>query len=201
MTSIVSPQRTIVLLPQNELDDPAFIDLVASFVRAYAKLTSANRVYVTHIDNWFGERWLGFAGKFRGVAGIRQRRGKLGIDVRDRSLAVPPFRPSRVQGYAGFSIGTDGNSEDIRPAELHCEKNGGWIHTLVGDGLYFWYSGKTSENTNGCLMAYELSSGGQDAWYLNFSKSHPGVWEVVSCRNTQIVECRAIAAQHYAGVG
>jgi hypothetical protein len=124
-------------LPHNELDDPAFISLIGSFVRAYAKMTSANRIYLTHIDNWFGERWLGFAGKFRGIAGIRQRRGELGIDVRRRSLAIPPFRPSRVQAYAGFSIDSDGNIDEIRPARLHREKNGGWIHTLFGDGLYF----------------------------------------------------------------
>ena len=96
-----------MVIPHNELDDPAFISLVGTFVNAYANSASATRIYLIHIDNWFGERWLGFAGKFRGIAGIRQRRGKLGVDERTRSLAIPPFRPSRVQTYAGFSIADD----------------------------------------------------------------------------------------------
>ena len=190
-----------MVLPNNELDDPAFISLIGSYVFAYAKSTSATRIYLIHIDNWFGERWLGFAGKFRGIAGIRQRRGKLGIDKRTRSLAIPPFRPSRVQAYAGFSIAGGGTIKECYAPALHCEKNGGSIHTLSGDGLYAWYSGNTATNTTGCLMVYELNPGGQDAWYLNFSTDAAGKWNVAYCRNTQLAECRAIADQHYNEVG
>ena len=190
-----------MVLPQNELDDPAFISLIGSFVTAYARSTSATRVYLIHIDNWFGERWLGFAGKFRGIAGIRQRRGKLGIDEHTRSLAIPPFRPSRVQSYAGFSIAEDGTIKEFSASPLHREKNGGCIHTLFGDGLYAWYSGNTADNSTGCLMVYELNAGGQDAWYLNFSTDATGKWKVVSCRNTQLAECRQIADQHHKNAG
>jgi hypothetical protein len=190
-----------VVLPHNELDDPAFISLIGSFVIAYAESTSATRIYLIHVDNWFGERWLGFAGKFRGIAGIRQRRGKLGIDERTRSLAIPPFRPSRVQAYAGFSIAEDGTTKEVYASPLHRERNGGCIQTLFGDGLYAWYSGNTAQNTTGCLMVYELNAGGQNAWYLNFSTDAAGKWNVASCRNTQLAECRAIADQHYNKAG
>ena len=186
-----------MVIPHNELDDPAFISLIGAFVNAYAKSASATRIYFIHIDNWFAERWLGFAGKFRGIAGIRQRRGKLGVDVRTRSLAIPPFRPSRVQAYAGFSIAEDGTINEITAYPLQREKNGGCIHTLSGDGLYAWYSGNTAQNTTGCLMVYELNPGGQDAWYLNFSNDASGKWDVASCRNTQLAECRAISRLHY----
>lgn len=189
-----------MVLPHNELDDPAFIGLLGSFVNAYAQSSSATRIYLIHIDNWFGERWLGFAGKFRGIAGIRQRRGKLSVD-RTPSLAIPPFRPSRVQAYAGFSVAEDGTISKLSAYPLHREKNGGCIHTLFGDGLYAWYSGNTAHNTTGCLMVYELNSGGQDAWYLNFSTDASGKWDVASCRNTQLAECRAISGQHYDAVG
>ncbi|PQO27136.1 hypothetical protein [Blastopirellula marina] len=184
-------------LPHNELDDPAFISLVGAFVTAYAKSTSATQIYLIHIDNWFGERWLGFAGKFRGIAGIRQRRGQLGINERTRSLATPPFRPSRVQAYAGYSRSADGTMQEYSVSPLHWEKNGGRIHTLLRDGLYSWYSGNTAHNTTGCLMVYELNPGGQDAWYLNFSTDTAGKWDVTSCRNTQLSECHAISSQHY----
>lgn len=188
-----------MLLPQNESDDPAFIGLVGAFVRTYAKLNSATEIRVIHIDNWFGERWLGFAGTFGGIAGVRQRRGKLGTDGA-KSLAIPPFRPTRVQAYAGFSIDDDGNFAEVPMSPLHCEKNGGWIHTLIRKGLYAWYSGNTAKTSTGCLMVYELNSGGEDAWYLKFSRDSTGKWDVISCRNRQLPECRRISAQHYAEV-
>lgn len=56
-----------------EIDDAAFVSLAGSFVNHYATLTSCQKVLVIHIDNWFGERWLGFAGKYKGVAEIRAR--------------------------------------------------------------------------------------------------------------------------------
>lgn len=190
-----------MVLPQNERDDPSFIGLIGSFVTAYARSTSAARICLIHIDNWFGERWLGFAGKFRGVAGIRQRRGKLGINERARSLAIPPFRPSRVQAYAEFALSEDGTMNEITAYPLHCEKNGGCIRTLLGTGLFAWYSGNTAKNSTGCLMIYELNLGGQDAWYLNFSTDECGKWDVTSCRNTQLAECRAISARYYTTMG
>lgn len=191
-----------MVLPQNQRDDPSFISLIGAFVNAYATSTSAKLIYLIHIDNWFGERWLGFAGTFRGAAGIRQRRGKLGIDKRTRSLAIPPFRPSRVQASAGFMLCEDGTVVEIPVYPLHCEKNGGCIRTLFGNsGLYAWYSGNTAHNSTGCLMVYELNPGGQDAWYLNFSVDEVGKWNVISCRNTQLAECRAISARYYNEVG
>ena len=184
-----------MILPQNENDDEQFISLVDSFVRAYRVENSAKRVVLIHIDNWFGERWLGFAGKFRGIAGIRQRNGKLGIDG-DRSLSIPPFRPTRVQDYAGFDFDGDTVTPFV-PRQIHREKNGGCTQRLLFNGLYVWYSGNTSINTNGCLMVYELNRDGQNAWYLQFQKAINGKWDVVSCRNTQLARCRAISELHY----
>jgi hypothetical protein len=186
-----------VILPHNQLDDTAFIRLLGSFVAAYVKSTSATRIYLTHIDNWFGESWLGFAGKWQGIAGVRQRRGRLSTDTRSRSLAIPPFRPTRVQSYAGYEVTAEGTLLEFAVSPLHCEKNGGCIQTLFGEGLFVWYSGNTSENSTGSLLVYELNFGGQDAWYLNFSTDDHAKWNVISCRNTQLKECRAIADRHY----
>ena len=184
-----------LILPQNKTDDPQFISLLDSFVRAYLAENSAKHVLLIHIDNWFGERWLGFAGKFRGIAGVRQRKGELGVDGK-RSLAIPPFRPSRVQNYAGFTF-DDESSTPFEIGPIHREKNGGWTQRLWSNGLYAWYSGNTSVNTNGCLMIYELNRDGQNAWYLQFQQDGNGKWDVVSCRNTQIARCRAISERHY----
>ena len=185
-----------MILPQNDNDDEQFISLVDSFVRAYRAENSAQHVALIHIDNWFGERWLGFAGKFRGMASIRQRHGKLGIDG-ERSLAIPPFRPTRVQAYAGFTFNVDDTTTPYQLWPIHREKNGGWTQRLWGSGLYAWYSGNSAINTNGCLMVYELNREGQNAWYLQFQKDSNRKWDVVSCRNTQIARCRAISDDHY----
>jgi hypothetical protein len=143
-------------------------------------------------------RWLGFAGKYKGIAGIRQRKGQLAVDVPQRSLANPPFRPSRIQAYADFEMHEDGSTSELEPYILHVEKTGGLAGRLFGQGLYAWYSGNTNNNSNGSLMVYELSSGGQNAWYLNFQQDSTGRWDVVSCRNTQFAECRRVSANHYA---
>lgn len=189
-----------VQLPHNANDDSGFIALIGSFISTYSTSLSAKRIVLIHVDNWFGERWLGFAGKFKGIAGIRQRRGKLGVDG-DRSLATPPFRPSRIQSYAGYSLDSDGSLASIPITPLHYEKNGGFVQTLIRNGLYAWYSGNTAHNTTGCLMLYELNSGGEDAWYIQFAPDPVGKWNVVSCRNTQIADCRAISEKHYQQMG
>ncbi len=185
-------------LPSNENDDAAFIALVGTFVIHYVPALSSYRVRLIHVDNWFGESWLGFAGKYKGIAAIRQRRGELAVDERQRSLANPPFRPSRIQAYAGIEFHEDGSTSPFEPYPLHVEKKGGLAGRLFGNGLYAWYSGNTKNNSNGSLMVYELSSGGQNAWYLNFQLDSRRRWDVTFCRNTQITECRKISAEHYA---
>ena len=178
-------------LSVTDIDDPAFVALANSFLVHYFEYYSPRFIYVTHINNWFGERWLGFAGKFKGVAGIRQRRGKLGTD--GPSLAIPPFKPSRVISSVGLQLRDDEWSSF--DATLHMDKNGGIVHTLYNAGLFLWYSGNTIENTTASLMFYEVNRGGQNAWYLNFEKKDD--WQFVSCRNIASEECRKIADEHF----
>ncbi len=45
-------------------------------------------------------------------------------------------------------------------------------------------------------MVYELNDGGENAWYIQFQKTNDR-WAVTMCRNTQMRECKAIAASHY----
>ncbi len=60
-------------LMNTESDDPRFVALASTFISHYAEICHHPFVKVIQIDNWFGERWLGFAGKFKGIAGMRNR--------------------------------------------------------------------------------------------------------------------------------
>lgn len=56
------------------------------------------RLYVIRIDNWFGPKWMHFAGKFTAGKGAA-------IGVHKTRLHVPPFVPSRVVRQRVFGGG------------------------------------------------------------------------------------------------
>ncbi len=176
-------------LIDTEIDDSAFVALASSFASHYAELYKHPLVKVIHIDNWFGERWLGFAGKFKGIAGIRNR----SLHMR---LPVPPFRPSRVVSAYDFRRNPDGSytRSQGRISTLHAEKNGGIVWNLYEPGLYCWYSGNTSTNTTASLMIYDVTRDGNNAWYVMFDKSDE--WNFTKCRNVSPEECMKIVNAH-----
>src|SRR5690349_19533022 len=45
-------------------DAPRFIHIVQNLAVGVAREQQPKRVYVIRIDNWFGPKWLNFAGKF-----------------------------------------------------------------------------------------------------------------------------------------
>jgi len=176
-------------LTSTPIDDPAFVALVSTFVSHYADLYRSRDVTVIHIDNWFGERWLGFAGTFQGIAGIRNR-------SLHASLPTPPFRPSRVVSVLHFDRNDDGTYTGGAgsPTLLHVEKNGGVILPLFSPGLYGWYSGNTMSNTTASLMLYDVTRKGNNAWYLMFARRDE--WGVAKCVNVSRDECVRIMKSH-----
>jgi hypothetical protein len=177
---------------ETEFDDPDFVALVSAFVSHYAELYAHTFVKVIHIDNWFGERWLGFAGKFQGIAGMRN----LSLHMR---LPAPPFRPSRVISCYDFDRTADKMYTRTKGdfSNIHAEKNGGDVWHLYRPGLYCWYSGNTRANTTASLMIYDVTSVGNkrvgyDAWYVMFDKNEE--WGFTKCRNVSPEECIKIAS-------
>jgi len=178
----------IELIP-TEIDDPKFISLTNSFISHFAVQRDPPIVRAIHIDNWFGQRWLGFAGKLKGIAGIRNR--KLYT-----ALPVPPFRPSRVVSAYSFKPNEDGSYLRRQGRfNLHAEKNGGIIWHLHVCGLYCWYSGNSLSNTKGCLMIYEVTEYGNDAWYIMFDRMKN--WNLSRCVNIPTSECSQIIDAHH----
>ena len=174
-------------LPVTEIDDPAFVVVVSAFVSHYADLYAHAEVKVIQIDNWFGERWLGFAGKYIGVAGMRNR----SLHTR---LPAPPFRPTRVLACHDFLLTEDKTYARTEGdySRLHAEKNGGEVWHVYRPGLYCWYSSNTRSNSTACLMIYDVTRAlegriGYDAWYVQFDRKEQ--WEFTKCRGVSPQEC------------
>ncbi len=176
-----------IAIDTTPIDDCNFVDLVATFVSHYATLYSSNMVRVIHVDNWFGARWLGFAGKILGAAGARNRK------INDATLPSPPFRPSRIITALTYDRGIDGRytRTESSLAGLHAEKNGAQFWHLHRPGLYCWYSGNTLSNTTGSLMIYDVTRDGSSGWYVFFDRNSD--WHVTGTTNVTREECTRIA--------
>jgi hypothetical protein len=163
-------------------DSAEFIEkaraLAIGVVRDYAPA----RLYVIRIDNWFGPKWMHFAGKF--TAGTRIRGfPTAAIGVHKTRLHVPPFVPSRVIGQQVFP-GPD-YEETVAAAPLHIECPSKQALTrriadIDKDAAFLWFSGESEVQRRGSVMVYlpdafdstaprrgKLGSNG--AFYLGFS--------------------------------
>ena len=172
-------------------DDLGFVTAVAEAVTGAAARGRFRSVRVVQIDGWFGPRWLGFCGKWRGVAGVQMWR------VNDARMPVPPFRPSRVVDERRLRL--DGRAWREEPAggPLHVEKNGGAFRELLSSGLYVWYSGGTAAegHTTGTLMVTEVEVGRGDGWYTQFdrpARDAGGRWVVGRVANITRPELAAL---------
>ncbi|MBA2114285.1 hypothetical protein HOV93_14420 [Planctomycetes bacterium FF15] len=173
-------------LPLTSDDHPDFIQIVESFVEHYAGLYHPPGIMVYHVDNWFGERWLGFVGKFKGVAGVRNR------SVNNTTLPLPPFRPSRILSCRDFASTPDDGYQLLNSTSrgMHEERNGGEFRNLNRLNLYCWYSGNTKTNSNGSLMIYDVTHEGSTGWYIGFSRIKD--WSIARTVNITREECQRI---------
>ena len=175
-----------IQLTATEIDDPAFVNLVSLFVSHYVDAYDVPAVHVIHIDNWFGDRWLGFRGKIMGAAGVRNR------NIKDCTLPAPPFKPSRIESALELHRNSDARytvvSDSI--AGLHADKPGSEFWYLTRPGIYSWYSGNTRTNTTGSLMVYDVTREGSSGWYIGFDRDPD--WRPTTTRNVSLEECKAI---------
>jgi hypothetical protein len=150
------------------LDDSEFLAWVERIIAGVETRFETDQCYVIKIDNWFGQRWLGFSGKTLGALGVANLR-----------LTLPPFVPSRVVSQRRFL------SEGTRPGQeqrLHVWQSSGQnlqrhADIVVHEASVFWYSGGTKENHRASFMAYVLTPEGHWPWYIGLRKKE--TWEVV----------------------
>jgi hypothetical protein len=158
------------------------------------------RLYVIRIDNWFGPKWMHFAGKF--TAG-RRLRGfpTAAIGVHKTRLHVPPFVPSRVVEQRAF-LGPDcEETAAAPPLHIECRSKEALSRRIADidkDAAFLWFSGESEAQKRGSVMVYLSDALGataprrrglfyRDAFYVGFSQRERG-WEPAMLRGVSRTE-------------
>jgi hypothetical protein len=168
----------MVRYTQSEVtDDPRFLEWVEAVVTGVEESFKTDLAFVVKIDNWFGQRWLGFSGKTLGVAGVRKEK-----------LTLPPFVPSRV--LAQRRVRREGTVPG-RHKRLHVWQSSGqnlqrYTEVVLHDAHAFWYSGGSASSDRASFMAYVSTPDGHWPWYVSLQRKK--IWRVVECIGVRIPE-------------
>ena len=147
-------------------DDRDFVFLAKQIIVRSATVNEQTNVAIIHIKNWFGERWLGFHGKFLGAAGVRSR-------SLTKNLILPPFNPNRVLSQEGYALNEHQTLEETRTLYLHTNRASSEnLDNVINErGIYAWYSSNSANNKKASLMIYNVDTVNSFAWYARFSKN------------------------------
>ena len=131
-------------------DSAEFIEKARAIAIGVAQEYESARLYVIRIDNWFGPKWMHFAGKFTAGKGAA-------IGVHKSPLHVPPFVPHRVVGERVFA-GPD-YEKTVAAAPLHIEIPSKLalqrrIEDIDKDAAFLWFSGESEAQKRGAVMVY-----------------------------------------------
>lgn len=165
----------MIPIPLQSGDDSSFLKQLEGFVNGLLSLYSPKEVYLVHIDNWFGEKWLGFSGKVFGALGVSN----------SKELTIPPFVPNRVISQRYFSTDSNGAYlEKESPLQLHIEQESEnnlsrKMQHLVPSSVVIWYSGNSDSNGRGVVMAYVPVKDQYITKYLEFESPNWNISKVV----------------------
>jgi hypothetical protein len=169
-------------------DSAKFIEKARAISIGVAQEYEPARLYVIRIDNWFGPKWMHFAGKFTAGKGAA-------IGVHKSPLHVPPFVPHRVIAERAFA-GPD-FEKTVAAAPLHIEIPSKYalrrrIADIDKEAAFVWFSGESEAQKRGSVMVYlpvtsnspkpkrkDLGSSG--AFYMGFSNNETN-WEPAMLR-------------------
>ena len=181
-------------------DSAEFIGKAQALAIGIAQDYEPARLYVIRIDNWFGPKWMHFAGKF--TAGKRPRGfPTAAIGVHKTRLHVPPFVPHRVLAERVF-VGPD-FEKTVAAVPLHIEIPSKIalqrrIADIDKDAAFVWFSGESEAQKRGAVMVYlpddfdptaphrgtlghRSKLGSSGAFYVGFSRREIG-WEPAMLR-------------------
>jgi hypothetical protein len=169
-------------------DSAEFIEKARALAIGVAQDCEPARLYIIRIDNWFGPKWMHFAGKF--TAGKHAA-----IGVHKTRLHVPPFVPNRVVAERVFA-GPD-HEETIAAAPLHIEcPSKQALHRLIADidkdAAFVWFGSESEAQKRGSVMVYlpvtfdpaarrRSNLSGRGAFYAGFSQRATS-WEPAMLR-------------------
>jgi hypothetical protein len=169
-------------------DSGEFMRKVQALVVGVARDYEPARLYVVRIDNWFGPKWMHFAGKFTAGKGFA-------IGVHKTTLHVPPFVPHRAVTERVF-VGPNYEEAVVRPP-LHIECTSELALTrriadVDKEAAFVWFSSKSEVQKRGSIMVYLPAASAPTAsrrdgprrtgaFYIGFSQREGG-WEPAMLR-------------------
>jgi len=169
-------------------DSAEFIGKARAIAIGVAQDFAPARLYVIRIDNWFGPRWMHFAGKF--TVGKVGKFHAIGIGVHKARLHVPPFVPSRVVEQRVFVSPEYEETAAVEP--LHIEIPGKLalqrrIADIDKNAAFMWFSGESEAQKRGSVMVYlpvtfdqtasrQRKLGSSGAFYMGFLNNEKS-WE------------------------
>ena len=131
-------------------DSAEFMEKIRALAIGVARDCEPARLYIVRIDNWFGPKWMHFAGKFSVAKGA-------GFGVHKTRLHVPPFVPNRVIAERVF-VGPDYEETVVAPP-LHIEcPSKQALMRLIDDidkeAAFIWFSSESEAQKRGAVMVY-----------------------------------------------
>jgi hypothetical protein len=136
-------------------DSTEFMEKVQALVIGVARDYLPARLYVIRIDNWFGPKWMHFAGKF--TAGKTKVIGVAAIGVHKRILHVPPFVPHRVIAKRVFQGPEYGKSVTRPPLHIECTSEFALTRRIADvdkEAAFVWFSSESETQKRGSIMVY-----------------------------------------------
>ena len=175
-------------------DSAEFIEKARAIAIGVAQEFEPMRLYVIRIDNWFGPRWMHFAGKFTVAKGAA-------IGIHKSPLHVPPFVPHRVVAERVFA-GPD-FEKMVAAAPLHIKVPSKIalqrrIADIDKEAAFVWFSGESEIQKRGAVMVYlpvasdspspkRKDLGSRGAFYMGFSNNEIS-WEPAMLRGVSLGE-------------
>ena len=162
----------ILGIPTFDDDDVHFLTEVDRVIRGVVAMHPPSRFMVFRIDNWFGGKWLRFAGKELGAFGVWH----------NTRATVPPFVQNRITAQSFFERSNDdqyahaGTGPNIHNDGPSSHNFGNRALTTAPDTSLFWFSGNSKSNGRGSIMGYTPSPDKYWGWYLEFVMADP--WKV-----------------------
>ena len=169
-------------------DSGEFMKKVQALVVGVARDYEPARLYVVRIDNWFGPKWMHFAGKFTAGKGFA-------IGVHKTTLHVPPFVPHRAVAERVFA-GPNFNEVVIKPPlHIKCTSELALTRRITDvdkEAAFVWFSSKSEVQKRGSIMVYLPAASAPTAsrrdgprrtgaFYIGFSQRE-SAWEPAMLR-------------------
>jgi len=131
-------------------DSAEFMKKVQALVVGGARDYEPARLYVIRIDNWFGPKWVHFAGKVsvgkHFYAGIHKV-----------TLHVPPFVPHRVVAERVFAGPNYDETVARPPLHIECASMLALSRRIADvdkEAAFVWFSGQSEVQKRGSIMVY-----------------------------------------------